>query len=66
MANRPSKEELEEAMQTCIDYAAYLRETKPRATRSIDILEEAADEFYIGVTYYDDPDFNDEDEDSLD
>jgi len=66
MANRPSKEELEEAMQTCIDYAAYLRETKPRVTESIDILENAAGEFYVGVTYYDDVDFNDEDGDSSD
>jgi len=51
---KPTKEDLENAMDTCFDYASYLKETEPYATNSITILENAADELSASVTYYDD------------
>lgn len=53
MVDKPSKEELENAMNTCLDYVAYLQETEPYATNSIMVLENAADELSAGVEFYD-------------
>ena len=41
---KPSKEDLQHAVDTIEDYISYLRETEPYAVNSIRILESAVEE----------------------